>query len=88
MEYVLEHIKTRKSFVFSALFAEKITLRRLVATFLAVLELTRLKKLRLEQNEAFTDILCTAVDEIELETPADLHTVPAPDEESQPPPQT
>ena len=88
MEYVLERIKTAKSFVFSALFAEKISLRRLVATFLAVLELTRLKKLRLEQNEAFTDILCTAVDENALETPGDLSTVPAPDEESQPPPQT
>ena len=88
MEYVLERIKTTPSFVFSALFAEKITLRRLVATFLAVLELTRLKKLRLEQNEAFTDILCTAVEEIVLETKSDLSTVPPPDEESNPPPQT
>ena len=88
MEYVLERIKTQKTFVFSALFPEKISLRRLVATFLAVLELTRLAKLRLEQNEAFTDILCTAVEENPLETPADLPTVPAADEESHPPPQT
>ncbi len=88
MEYVLEQIKTRKTFVFSALFPEKISLRRLVATFLAVLELTRLRKLRLEQNEAFTDILCTAVDENELETPADPNTVPAPDEENHPSPQS
>lgn len=85
MEYVLSQLTTRKSFVFSSLFAEKISFRRLVATFLAVLELTRLKKLQLEQTEAFTDILCTAVDEIPLETPAAPHTVPASDEEVPPP---
>ncbi len=88
MEYLLERIKTQKSFVFSRLFAEKITLRRLVATFLAVLELTRLKKLRIEQDEAFTDILCTAVEENALETPVDPATVATQDEESHPSPQS
>ena len=39
------------------------SLRRLVATFLAVLELTRLRKMRLRQDDAFTDILCEAADE-------------------------
>ncbi len=87
MEYLLERIKTQKSFVFSQLFAEKITLRRLVATFLAVLELTRLKRLRIEQNEAFTDILCTAVEENALETPIDPATVATQDEESHPSPE-
>jgi segregation and condensation protein A len=86
MEYLLERIKTQKSFVFSALFPERITLRRLVATFLAVLELTRLKKLRIEQTETFADILCTAVEENPLETAADPHTVPASHEESPPSP--
>ncbi len=99
MEYLLERIKTQKAFIFSELFAEKITLRKLVATFLAVLELTRLKKLRIVQNEAFTDIHCTAVDESEvaappvaeenpLETPADPATVAPQDEESHPSPQS
>ena len=88
MEYVLDRIKTEKSFVFSALFPGKISLRRLVATFLAVLELTRLKKLQLQQTEAFTDILCTAVEEIPLETPPDPNTVPVSDEEDPPPPQS
>jgi segregation and condensation protein A len=88
MEYLLERIKTQKSFVFSQLFEEKITLRRLVATFLAVLELTRLKRLRIEQNEAFTDILCTAVEEIPLETPAVPDTVATQDEESHPTPES
>ena len=86
MEYVLEQIKTRKSFVFSELFTHKITLRRLVATFLAVLELTRLAKLRLEQNAAFTDILCVAVEQNALETPPGTNTVLEHDEESNPPP--
>jgi segregation and condensation protein A len=86
MEYLLERIKTQKSFVFSALFPERITLRRLVATFLAVLELTRLKKLRVEQTEAFADILCTAVEENPLETATDPHTVPAAHEENSPSP--
>ncbi len=88
MEYLLERIKTQKVFVFSQLFPEKITLRRLVATFLAVLELTRLAKLRVEQNEAFTDIVCTAVEEKPLETPADPTTVAPQDEESHPSPQS
>jgi len=88
MEYVLERIKTRKSFVFTELFEEKITLRRLVATFLAVLELTRLAKLRLEQTEAFADILCIVVGQNALETPAMTNTVVPQDEESITPPET
>ena len=64
MEVILERIKTQRVFNFSSLLGEKISLRRLVATFLALLELTRLAKLRLEQNAEFDDILCTAVDEV------------------------
>ncbi|HTL66283.1 MAG TPA: segregation/condensation protein A [Lacunisphaera sp.] len=86
MEYVLAHLQTRKSFTFSSLFAEKISLRRLVATFLAVLELTRLRKLRLEQTAAFTDILCTAVEENALETAAPVSTVESKDEKNSPAP--
>jgi segregation and condensation protein A len=42
------------------------------------LELTRLKKLRLRQDEAFADIACTAADEeIPLETTANPDTVSA-----------
>lgn len=77
MEYLLGRIRTEKTFVFSDLFPGKVTLRLLVATFLAVLELTRLKKLSLRQDEAFTDIICSAVEEIPLETPANPDTVTA-----------
>jgi segregation and condensation protein A len=77
MEYILERIKTQSTFTFSSLFSTKISLRRLVATFLAMLELTRLRKLNLQQDEAFADILCTAVEDIPLEIPADPATVPS-----------
>ena len=77
MEYLLNRIHTEKSFIFSDLFPGKVTLRLLVATFLAVLELTRLRKLSLQQNESFSDIVCTAVEEIPLETADNPDTVTA-----------
>ena len=61
MEWLLERTQNNRSFVFGELFPEGVTLRRLVATFLAMLELTRLKKLRVRQSEAFGDILVDAV---------------------------
>ncbi len=63
MEWLLGRMRSERTFVFSSLFEQGVSLRRLVATFLAVLELTRLRRMRLSQNEAFTDILCEASDE-------------------------
>lgn len=83
MEYILSHLQTHRRFTFSSLFPGKITLRRLVATFLALLELTRLHKLELVQNAAFSDIECTAVEENALETATNPPNF-APDEESNP----
>ncbi len=78
MEFLLERLRTAKSFRFTELFPGKVSLRKLVATFLAMLELTRLKHLRLRQDEAFTDIFCDAVTpEIPLETAANPSTVTA-----------
>lgn len=88
MEYILQHLKARPEFTFSSLFTEKISLRRLVATFLALLELARLRKLTLRQDETFADIHCTAVEENTLETPAEVPTVSFDDEETNPPPIT
>lgn len=76
MEWLLRRTTTEKSFVFSALFPEGVTLRRLVATFLAMLELTRLKKLRVRQSEAFADIVVEVV-EIPLEPAVAPDTVTA-----------
>jgi segregation and condensation protein A len=66
MEWLLERTESGQSFVFSQLFPAGVTLRRLVATFLAMLELTRLKKLRLRQHEAFADIVGEAVVEASI----------------------
>ncbi|MEQ1843898.1 MAG: segregation/condensation protein A [Verrucomicrobiales bacterium] len=77
MEWLLVRTRTEKTFVFSLLFPEGVTLRRLVATFLAMLELTRLRKLRIRQNEAFSDIIVEAVNENPLETVAAGNTVTA-----------
>lgn len=49
------------------------TVRVLVATFIAVLELTRLSKLRVRQDEAYADIHVEAVDD-----PAELPGLLAP----------
>ncbi len=78
MEYLLARLQTEKTFMFSHIFPDKVSLRKLVATFLAVLELTRLKKLRLQQDAAFADIACSAVEEeMPLETATNPSTVTA-----------
>ena len=77
MEMLLARLPTQPRFVFSQLFTTTVSLRTLVATFLAVLELVRLNRLRVRQDEAFADILCEAVMENELETPAAPSTVTA-----------
>ena len=67
MEAILEYIRTHRTFVFTDLFGtEPVTVRLLVATFIAVLELTRLGKLRVRQNEAYTDIECFAREETDI----------------------
>lgn len=58
MTYIINYIKKTPSFYFSNLFEEKTTLNNIVATFLAVLELTRLGEITLTQDLAFSDILC------------------------------
>lgn len=61
MNFILQTITLRPQFLFSSLFDEQtMTINTLLATFLAILELTRLNKLHLEQAENFGDILCTA----------------------------
>jgi segregation and condensation protein A len=77
MEMLLERVRTQPTFIFSQLFTAPVSLRTLVATFLAVLELTRLKRLRIRQDKAFADILCEAVPQNVLETTVAPSTVTA-----------
>ncbi len=58
MNYIIDYMKSTPSFYFSNLFENKTTLNIIVATFLAILELTRLEEIKLEQNIEFSDILC------------------------------
>jgi segregation and condensation protein A len=79
MEYLLEKVSTEPRFVFSSLFTGRITVRLLVATFLAVLELVRMGRLHVQQDEAFADIVCEARENPQkpLESPVDPATVTA-----------
>lgn len=58
MEYILNRLSRKGSFLFSDLFTEKVSLNTLAASFLAILELTRVGKLEIEQDQAFGDIRC------------------------------
>ncbi len=70
MEELLHLVITQKKFLFTDLFEGKtVTIRVLVATFIAVLELTRLKKLRIRQDEAYTDIYVEVVEDTLPELP-------------------
>ena len=61
MEFILKKITTTKEFLFSELFENYASLITIVTTFLAVLELTRLRKLNLRQSKSFADIECYAL---------------------------
>lgn len=69
MQYILQILPSQKQFRFSELFGDqKPNIVFLVASFLAVLELARLNKLDVQQDEDFSDILCFAIEpEIPLE---------------------
>ncbi len=58
MEMILERLKTEESFSFTTLLPERPTVPQLVATFLACLELARLGRLMLAQDESFAEISC------------------------------
>ena len=58
MELILMRIEQEPSFLFSDLFESTTTLTTIVASFLAILELSRLGKIRLQQDSAFADIRC------------------------------
>ena len=76
MEYLLEKIKTDRQFTFTSLFyGQKYSLNMLVANFLAVLELTRMKRMTIEQTDNFQEIMITALDESEAH--ANIENPPA-----------
>lgn len=63
MEDILERVRTEKSFAFTSLLPEKLTVAVLVSTFLACLELARLGQIIVRQDEVFAEIYCDAREE-------------------------
>jgi segregation and condensation protein A len=58
MEFVLVRLQNEPSFLFSDLFESTTTITTITATFLAILELTRLGEIIVQQDRAFADIRC------------------------------
>ncbi len=86
MEYVLARREHEASFTFSSLMPERPSLVLIVATFLAVLELTRLRKLELRQTADFEDIEITRRDD--APPPAELPAEGAVENAPPPPSET
>lgn len=63
MEDVMSELSRRPAFRFSELIHGEVTVNYVIATFLALLELTRLRRIDLKQDESFSDIVCSAVAE-------------------------
>ena len=61
MEMILEKTEHTQSFTFSSLFPGPTNIRVLIVTFLAVLELVRMKRITISQTESFSDITCDAL---------------------------
>lgn len=60
MEDILRRVRSEKSFSFTSLLPEKLTVAVLVSTFLACLELARLGQIVVRQDEVFAEIYCDA----------------------------
>lgn len=63
MEDIIFEMETKPKFRFSELISGPVSVPFVVSTFLALLELTRLRKIQLEQDEAFADIMCSKFEE-------------------------
>ena len=62
MEVLLIKMRSEREFLFTSLFPTGISLKLLVVTFIAVLELVRLKRMKVEQDAAFSDFIVTRVE--------------------------
>lgn len=69
MEFLLAKMETDKQFSFTSIFyGTEYSLNMLVTTFLAILELTRLKRMIVEQSDNFQEILIIALEELRQES--------------------
>lgn len=82
MEVLIEKVQTEPSFEFSSLFPGKCSMKLLVVTFIAILELVRLKRLSITQNHSFSDFIIDRTkeepqaDDLSHEQENELETAP------------
>ncbi len=80
MEMLIKKVRKEPEFLFTSLFDQgPISLKILVVTFIAILELTRLKRLKVEQNAAFSDFVVTALaggESLSFEADYELESAP------------
>lgn len=78
MEHILELLETGREYSFSGLFdqVEKTSVKMLISTFLGVLELVRMKKIRVWQDGSFSEIFFAAAPEEEEELEEPLEAPP------------
>lgn len=70
---IRKRLKTSDNFLFSELFGEEIIKEEIVVTFLALLELLKLKEITIEQDGLFQEIKISKRDYIEQEIVQDDH---------------
>jgi segregation and condensation protein A len=63
MEDIIHQLESRPKFRFSELITGRVSIPYVVSTFLALLELTRLRRISLQQDGAFADIVCSRTEE-------------------------
>ncbi len=71
MEMLIEKIQSEPEFEFSTLFPGTCSLKVLVVTFVAILELVRLKRLTITQNHSFSDFLVARIETPQSEGESD-----------------
>ena len=63
MEVLIEKVQREPRFDFSSLFPGKCSLKLVIVTFIAILELVRLKRLSITQNHSFSDFIIDRIEE-------------------------
>lgn len=63
MLYVEEYVRRNKRFSFRALMEKQTTKMNMIVTFLVILELMKVGKINIEQNDIFEDIIITSNEE-------------------------
>ena len=61
MDYVENYARTHKKFSFRTLLEDQCSKTQIVVTFLAILEMMKTGKIKIEQEQLFDDILITSM---------------------------